>query len=130
MNLKSVYKQVQAAHHVLYDCTVDVYRIVESVNEFGETIADDAETAAVIIYEAIPCRFSQASVYPPQLTPDKANRKVIDYKIFLDPEPQILAGDLLRVRHPQRTYPDYYAGLPAVYNAHQEVRVSTEREFT
>lgn len=129
MILSDAYRIARAGFALMYDCTVDILRINAATMPWGETVRDDEIVGAITVATGIPCRFSQGSV--PSVSDSAAITPIaIDYKLFLDPDIEVLAGDILVVTHPERSYPKYYAGKPAVFNTHQEVRISTDAELT
>lgn len=116
---------MRKVNNMLYTDTLDIYRFGE-VRESDHTTTTDYP--ATPTHEGIPCRISKKDFDSTLLTGGDSNPTNYQMEIFCGPEVNVKKGDrivLTKVIEGIRTIEyEGIAGLPAVYETHQEFLMS------
>lgn len=103
-----------------YCHTINVYRVVDTVDQWGET----RQTREKVLSD-IKCAVSYTNPNDRNKAPmifagAEGNRMEFHFKLYLNPKYTILAGD--EIEHIQ-TGQKYLAGMPMKYPSHQELAI-------
>lgn len=97
-----------------YKDTCNVYRIENVKDKYNKNKPKEVE-----VCKDQKCKLSFRGLPMPKKK-NNANEQTITPKLFINPEVIIKSGDKIVVIAKERTY-SFTAGLPGVYNSHQEV---------
>lgn len=115
-----MYAQHRRMVERLYEDRATIIRHVEEQKPWGETTL-----VPVVVAENVPCRLSQRAIGVSNQT-ESVNRIEYETKLFVAPEVDVRAGDVIAVTKAGVTR-EYVAGEPFVYATHQEV-ILTRKE--